>query len=134
MSHRRKMNRLRTRFEGSAPILKVTDMSVSLRYYVEVLGFKNADWGTDDFTSVNRDSAGIYLCRGGQGQPRTWVWIGVGDVEALYEEYQASGAKIRHPPANYPWALEMKVHDPDGHVLRFGSEPKSDLPFAAWSD
>ena len=127
-------NGLRTRFEGSAPILKVTDMSISLRYYVEVLGFQNADWGTDDFTSVNRDGAGIYLCRGGQGQPGTWVWIGVEDVEALYEEYQASGAKIRHPPANYPWALEMKVHDPDGHVLRFGSEPKSDLPFAAWSD
>ena len=114
-------NGLRTRFEGSAPILRVANMSASLRYYVEVLGFQNADWGTDDFTSVNRDGAGIYLCRGGQGQPGTWVWIGVEDVQALYEEYQASGAKIRHPPA-------------DGHVLRFGSEPKADLPFAAWSD
>jgi len=127
-------NGIRTRFEGSAPILKVADMSVSLRYYVEVLGFQSADWSTDEFTSVNRDDAGIYLCRGGQGQPGTWVWIGVEDVEALYVEYQASGARIRHPPANYPWALEMKVNDPDGHVLRFGSEPKSDQPFAAWRD
>jgi predicted enzyme related to lactoylglutathione lyase len=123
-----------TRFENSAPILKVADMSVSVRYYVEVLGFKNADWGSDDFTSVNRDRAGIYLCRGGQGQAGTWAWIGVDDVEALYEEYQASGAKIRHAPRNYPWALEMKVEDPDGHVLRFGSEPKAGLAFDAWSD
>jgi len=124
----------RTRFEGSTPILKVADMSVSLRYYVDVLGFENAAWGTDDFTSVNRDRAGIYLCRGGQGQPGTWVWIGVEDVEALYEEYKASGARIHHPPANYPWAMEMKVEDPDGHILRFGSEPRTDLPFAGWSD
>jgi predicted enzyme related to lactoylglutathione lyase len=126
--------RPRTRFEGSAPILRVTDMSVSLRYYVDVLGFRNADWGTDDFTNVRRDSAGIYLCRRGQGQAGTWVWIGVEDVEVLYEEYKASGARIRHPPANYPWAYEMKVEDPDGHVLRFGSEPRADLPFAAWSE
>jgi predicted enzyme related to lactoylglutathione lyase len=126
-------NELRTRFECSAPILKITDMSVSLRYYVDVLGFKNADWGTDDFTSVNRDRAGIYLCRGGQGHVGTWVWIGVEDVEVLHEEYKASGATIRHPPQNYPWAYEMKVDNPDGHVLRFGSEPRQDLPFVAFT-
>jgi catechol 2,3-dioxygenase-like lactoylglutathione lyase family enzyme len=118
-----------TRFENSAPILRVADMSVSVRYYVDMLGFNNADWGNDDFTSVNRDAAGIYLCRGGQGHPGTWVWVGVEDVEALYEEYKAKGTKIRHPPQNYSWALEMKVEDPDGHVLRFGSEPKDDQPF-----
>lgn len=122
-----------TRFENSAPILRVADMSVSVRYYVDVLGFKNAEWGNDDFTSLNRDSAGIYLCRGGQGHPGTWIWIGVEDVEALYEEYKASGAKIRNPPQNHPWALEMKVGDPDGHVLRFGSEPRTDKPFVSWS-
>jgi predicted enzyme related to lactoylglutathione lyase len=122
-----------TRFEGSTPILNVADMTVSLRYYVDVLGFKNADWGSEEFTCVNRDRAGIYLCRGGQGQPGTWVWIGVEDVEALHEEYKASGAKIRHPPQNYPWALEMKVDDPDGHVLRFGSDSKADMPFDAFS-
>jgi predicted enzyme related to lactoylglutathione lyase len=122
-----------TRFECSAPILKVANMMVSVRYYVDVLGFQNADWGSTDFTHVQRDSAGIYLCRAGQGQAGTWVWIGVEDVEALHEEYKASGARIRHPPQNYAWAYEMKVEDPDGHVLRFGSEPRADLPIVAWS-
>ena len=123
----------RTRFEGSTPILLVTDMAASLRYFIDVLGFRNAEWGNDDFTCVNRDRAGLYLCRGGQGQPGTWVWIGVEDVEALHEEYKASGAKIRHPPQNYPWALEMKVDDPDGHVLRFGSDRKAGVPFETFS-
>jgi hypothetical protein len=82
---------------------------------------------------VNRDTAGIYLCKGGQGQPGTWVWIGVDDVDVLYQEYLTSGAKIRLQPNNYPWAYEMHVEDPDGHVLRFGAEPKKDKPFAVAS-
>jgi predicted enzyme related to lactoylglutathione lyase len=116
----------RTRFECANPILSVADMARSLRYYVEVLGFTNAEWGSDDFTCVTRDGAGIYLSEGDQGQPGTWVWIGVGDVESLHEEYKAKGATILHPPENFPWACEMKVGDPDGHVLRFGSDPKEE--------
>lgn len=121
----------RTRFERADPILSVADMSTSLRYYVDVLGFENADWGSSEFTCVTRDNASIYLSQGGQGGPGTWVWIGVEDVDVLYAEYTTSGATIRHPPRNYPWAYEMKVEDPDGHVLRFGSDPKSDLPFSS---
>jgi predicted enzyme related to lactoylglutathione lyase len=112
------------------PILRVENMAAALRFYVDILGFQNAEWGTDDFTSINRDSQGIYLCRGGQGQGRAWVWIGVEDVEPLYEEYKARGVKILLPPTNFPWALEIQIEDPDGNVLRIGSEPKTDRPFA----
>lgn len=114
----------RVRFEGSQPILRVENMGDSLRFYVDVLGFENVDWGTDDFTSVSRDQAAIYLCRGGQGRGGAWVWIGVEDVEKLHEQYKALGVTIRLPPTNFPWALEMQVEDPDGNVLRFGSEPR----------
>ena len=125
------MTTSKTEFENATPILSVNDMHVSVRYYVETLGFTNADWGNDFFTSVNRDRAGIYLCQGGQGRPGTWVWIGVEDAATLYEEYKAGGAKILRPPQNYPWAFEMHVEDPDGHVLRFGSEPRTDMPVIA---
>ncbi len=113
----------RTNFECANPILNVRNMARSVRYYVEVLGFSNAEWGGDEFTCITRDNAGIYLCEGDQGQPGTWVWVGVGDVDALYKEYQATGATILHPPENHSWAREIKVEDPDGHVLRFGSDP-----------
>jgi predicted enzyme related to lactoylglutathione lyase len=113
-----------TRFECITPILRVENMQASLRFYVHALGFENASWGNDDFTSVTRDGTGIYLCRGGQGQGRAWIWIGVDDVEKLHQEYQTLGLKIRLPPTNYPWALEMQVEDPDGNVLRLGSGPK----------
>ncbi len=111
-------------FEGSQPILRVENMKVALRFYERTLGFANASWGTDDFTSVTRDQAAIYLCQGGQGRGRAWVWIGAEDVEKLHEEFKASGVKVRLPPTNFPWAVEMQIEDPDGNVLRLGSEPK----------
>ena len=64
-----------------------------------------------------------------RGRPGTWVWLGVEDVGSLHEEYTQTGAAILHAPLNYPWAYEMKVQDPDGHVLRFGFEPREDLPY-----
>lgn len=121
-------HRPRTRFEHATPILSVRDLARSVGYYVDVLGFTNAEWGNDDFTLVTRDTAGIYLCHGDQGNPGTWAWIGVEDVAALHAEYVASGATIMEAPRNFPWAYEMKITDPDGHVLRFGSEPRTDMP------
>jgi catechol 2,3-dioxygenase-like lactoylglutathione lyase family enzyme len=111
------------RFECCQPILRVENMQASVAYYVNVLGFHEADWGTNDFTTVSRDGARLYLCRGAQGDGGAWVWIGVDDAAKLYEEYRASGARIRLPPTNYAWALEIQVEDPDGNVLRLGSEP-----------
>src|ERR1044072_2820171 len=112
------------RVENVAPILYVKDMSRSLSFYVDVLGFKNADWGDDNFTSINRDNTGLYLCKGGQGNPGTWVWIGFdGDIFSLHEELKQKGVTIRQPPINHPWALEMHIEDPDGHVLRLGTDP-----------
>ena len=112
------------RFEGGQPILRVEDMKASLHFYVDQLGFRNADWGDENFTGINRDKVAIYLCRGGQGRGGAWMWIGVEDAEKLHEELQARGVAIRMPPTNYSWALEFHVEDPDGNVLRFGSEPK----------
>lgn len=111
--------------EGIQPILRVEDMHASLRFYVDILGFTNASWGTDEFTSVNHHNGAIYLSRGDQGRGGAWVWIGVDDVEALHRQLTARGIPIRPEPTNYSWALEMQVEDPDGNVLRLGSEPKA---------
>ena len=119
------------RIENSTPILSVKNMSISRQFYRETLGFKEADWGTEEFTSFSRDNAGIYLCRGNQGNPGTWIWIGFdGDIFALYEELKLKNVKILQPPTNYYWAMEMRIEDPDGHILRFGTDLNDQEPFA----
>jgi len=112
------------RFEGSTPILRVENMPVALAFYISKLGFKNVEWGNDEFTSISRDRACLFLCVGDQGRGAAWVWIGVEDAEKLHEELKARGVKIRMPPTNFPWALELHVEDPDSNVLRLGSDPK----------
>ena len=120
-------------FEGVCPILRVQNVSASIDYYVHKLGFK-IDWQTPIFASVSRGPCHIFLSEGDQGHPGSWVWIGVEDAEALFNEYRSSGAKVRHPPTNYEWAYEMQVEDLDGNILRLGSEPKPDQPVGEWLD
>ncbi len=120
-------------FEGVTPILRVKSLSVSIDYYVTKLGFK-LDWQAPYFASVSRGKCHIFLSQGDQGNPGSWVWIGVEDAGALFAEYRAKGVQVRHPPTNYSWAYEMQVPDPDGNILRFGSEPKSDQPEGEWLD
>jgi predicted enzyme related to lactoylglutathione lyase len=119
----------RKQIECVAPILSVADIAISTNYYLGSLGFKT-DWEYRDgdfaISGISRDGHTIYLCEGPQGHPGTWVWIGVEDVDRLFEEFTANGALILKPPTNYPWAREMHVTDPDRHVLRIGSEPLED--------
>jgi catechol 2,3-dioxygenase-like lactoylglutathione lyase family enzyme len=112
-------------FEGVIPILNVSNFATSMDYYVNKLGFtKKWDWGAPPtFGCVKRGKVEIFFCEGGQGHAGMWMSIFLGDVDALFEEYKASGAVIRMPPANMPWGTrEMNVEDPDGHRFRMGSE------------
>ena len=125
-------------FGGVTPVLCVRDLKASLDYYTRALGFK-INWGYPDgaeifFASVSRGKCCLLLSEGDQGHPGSWVWIDGKDVEALFEEFKASGAQIRNPPTNYSWALEMQIEDPDGNVLRFGSDPRKDEPDGPWLD
>ena len=59
------------------PILCVSDVEASIRYYVEKLGFAvTFSWGEDDgpvtFAGVQRDGFEVMLCRDGQGHPGAW--------------------------------------------------------------
>ena len=109
--------------ENVTPILRVEDLEASRRYYTQTLGF-SLDWDADGMISVSRDGKSIMLCKGEQGHSGTWLWIGVEDADVFYSEFLARGAHIRSPPENFSWAYEFEVEDPDGHVLRIGSEPK----------
>ncbi|MBL9169019.1 MAG: ankyrin repeat domain-containing protein [Verrucomicrobiales bacterium] len=118
-------------FHAAVPILRIRRHALSLDFFTRVLGFK-VDWNVSGMASVSRGCCSLMLCDDAQGHPRTWVWIGVDDAEALHGEFVSRHATIRLPPTNYPWAFEFHLEDPDGHILRFGSEPREDRPFSPW--
>jgi catechol 2,3-dioxygenase-like lactoylglutathione lyase family enzyme len=121
-------------FEGTTPILRVASVSASIEYYVNALGFTVA-WQTDNFACVRRDRrCSLFLSEGDQGNFGTWVWIGVTDADALYQELLEKGARVRHRPTNYAWAYEMQVEDLDGNVLRMGSDSKDGETENEWLD
>ena len=121
-------------FEGVTPILRVTDFEASVAHYVDVLGFV-LEWRDGRFGSVRRGGASLMLSEASQGCAGTWVYFGVSDADALHDELRARGARIRHPPTNYPWgSRELHVFDPDGHVLRLGSDAAPGEPPGEWLD
>ena len=121
-------------FGGVTPILRVADLETSLDYYVRALGFA-IQWRDGGFAAVRRGDASVMLCEGDQGHRGTWLWLAVSDADALHEELRARGASIRHPPTNYPWgSRELQVSDPDGHVLRMGSDALPGEPIGEWLD
>jgi catechol 2,3-dioxygenase-like lactoylglutathione lyase family enzyme len=122
--------KLPIRLEGIHPILAVRDISESKKFYVDLLEFEEEPWGDDTFTSIRRDNTGIYLCKGYQGNSGTWLWVGFdGDILILHDFLVKNGVEIKLPPTNFSWAFEMHVVDPDGHVLRFGTDPDPSRPF-----
>ena len=128
------VDRTAVTFGGVTPILRVADIDASFSYYVNVLGFA-LQWQDGRFGCVSRGKTSIMLCEGDQGQPGCWIYVGISDADALYAEYVASGARIRHPPRNFPWgARELHVFDPDGHVLRLGSDALEGDPPGEWLD
>jgi catechol 2,3-dioxygenase-like lactoylglutathione lyase family enzyme len=124
-----KTARARMRVERIDPILSVRSLQASLRFYEDVLGF-DLDWQAGGAASVSRDDHAIMMIEGKQGHAGTWIWIGVEDIEPLHRDLMGKGVKLMLEPTNFSWAYELRVQDPDGHVLRFGAEPKSGRPFA----
>jgi uncharacterized glyoxalase superfamily protein PhnB len=125
-------------FGGVTPVLRVASVVASIDYYTRALGFhvnfKFPNESAPFFASVSRGRCDLFLSEGDQGNPGSWVWIDGVEVEKVYEELLSSGAKIRNPPTNYEWALEMQVEDLDGNVLRIGSDPKKNEPIGDWLD
>jgi predicted lactoylglutathione lyase len=125
---------LKNSFGSATPVFRVRDVDASVTYYLSALGFELRWRAGDGFACVARENCSIFLTSDNQSQPRMWIWIGVQDVRALHTQYLASGAKIRNPPNNFEWALEMQVEDLDGNVLRIGSDPDKEQPLGTWRD
>lgn len=109
--------------ESISPILSVADMQRSLHFYVDLMGFENADWGDENFTGVTRDGCTILL-RKADDPTCGRIYISVENAREMHEHLAPKGVTILMEPTNKPYALEVTIEDPDGNILRIGSEPE----------
>ena len=123
------------------PILNVSDIHESFRWF-EKLGWKKGwDWGDPPtFGGVCSGACEIFLClngQGGRGKSRSkttggggddadrgvWMSIWVDDVDAIHRRCLEQGLEVTWPPTDEPWGVrEMHVRHPDGHVFRISRE------------
>jgi catechol 2,3-dioxygenase-like lactoylglutathione lyase family enzyme len=128
---------------GCRPNLLVRDLNASLRFYAEALGFL-VGWQWSDRQSrflpdgervapgepgtalVGRDQAQIMLTQvPGAGITRLHLDVSTStQVDLLFTEWSAQGVPIAEPPTLRAWGMyEMRLHDPDGHMLRVSAPP-----------
>jgi predicted enzyme related to lactoylglutathione lyase len=122
---------------GVSPVLLVADMDRSVRFYRDALGFECEVYGDPpDFAVASRDAAVILLALAAsperlvphwQIRDKTWnAYIRVDDVDAIYAEVQARGARIDYTIYDAPHGFrEFGVQDPDGYDIAFG-QPLND--------
>ena len=117
---------------GLAPQFLVDDLSISIAYYCDRLGFANDFVYESFYASVSRDGFSIHL----KCAPKTVadrvhrkqnehldIYIGVRGIDALFEELKTKGALITRQLEQRPWSCkDFYVEDPDGYILCFSEE------------
>lgn len=127
------------RAEGLTPILNVSDIEQSFRWFEKLGWTRSLEWGDPmDFGSVRSGDHEIFLCLDGQGgrgkgtQTATfgtadnesmdkgvWMSVWVNDVDEVYRECVDHQIEVTFKPTDLPWKVrEMHIRHPDGHVFR----------------
>jgi catechol 2,3-dioxygenase-like lactoylglutathione lyase family enzyme len=125
------------------------DVERSARFYTEVLG------GTVVFgpvpTNVALANSFIVINTGGgptDDKPTvtletppdpdrlsSFLNIRVTDIQAVYEEWSAKGARFLTPPKQHAYETRCYIRDPDGYIIEVGqtSDPHGDWLPTDWS-
>ena len=104
-----------------APRSLVRDMEQALAFYGQ-LGFVTT-YHDEGFAIVERDGVALHFNASDDEEPpndHLLGWIGVTNIEALYQQYVPTGA-IQSPLTSQPWGMkEFFLCDPFRNLLLFG--------------
>ena len=115
-----------------APQFFSTDISRTLAYYKEKLGFECVGTWQDPpvYAIVARDQHAIHFrcAEPPTANPDKYVdelldaYLSIEDADGLYAEYAALGVEFTRELGNTPWnSREFVVKDCDGRLLAFGT-------------
>jgi uncharacterized glyoxalase superfamily protein PhnB len=117
-----------------APQFFTTDLSATLAYYRDTLGFACLGTWHDPpvYAIVARDDHRIHFRVADPPTPSPDkyadelldAYLLVADADALYAEYAARGVEFTRALGDTPWrSREFVVKDCDGRLLAFGANP-----------
>jgi len=114
-----------------APELPAANLPAALEYYEQKLGFRVAmRMPANDYAIVERDGVAIHLFQdmseenGDVRHSPVGVHVFTPDLDALYIEYQQSGAHLTQGIERKPWGnRDFRLHDLSGNELKF-TEPQ----------
>ncbi len=117
-------------FSHFASILPVSDITSSINFYQEKLGFKvTFTWNNPvDYAVLKRgENVSIHFTkRHHQTIPtptNTSLYIFVKDADAVFAEYKSKGVAFQTPISNRDYGMrDFDIKDPDGHILTFRKE------------
>ena len=116
-------------FPAAVPEVPAANVDAAIAYYVNNLGFTH-DWGGEEgggIAGISRGDCRLFVTNpdfhkiyGNGGSVLFWLNVNSKpEVEQLFAEWKAAGAKIVSEPADKPWKLrEFIAADLDGNLIR----------------
>jgi len=115
------------RIKGPIPVLYVTDIEESLRFYCDVLGFRCTN-RLDGWASLQRDEAEIMLSLPNEHLPfekpifTGSLYFHADNVDSLWQQLRDK-ATIVYPIEDFDYGMrEFAIRDENGYILQFGQE------------
>lgn len=124
------------------------DVERSARFYTEVLGGRVVF--SPQPTYVELANSWIIINSGGgptddkptvtleaprdRDRVSSFLNIRVKDIQAVYTEWSARGARFLTPPKHHQYEIRCYIRDPDGHLIEVGqtTDPEGDWRPAHW--
>src|SRR5687768_10474036 len=118
-----------TRFENIMPEMPVRNLSASVEFYTNVLGFRLEHLHGDEYAVMRREGGRLGLKRSEPDVPPGTgrLYAFVSGIEAFFASVsarvEAAGGRVIEPLARRPYGLQdFTLHDPDGNRLAFGEQ------------
>lgn len=114
------------------PVLWTEDLSSTIDFYLEVLGFecshRNDDWG---WASLQKDDVALMIAKPNEHTPYEKIgftgslYFNTDNVDALWEKLKDK-AKVCYGIEDFFYGMrEFAVYDNNGYLLQFGQERES---------
>lgn len=123
-------------FSISVPVIGTSDVSTTVSYFEETLGFERQwSWGNPPvYVGVRAGRAMLYISsdpdlaaaiRDRKLAPDVFLWVN--NIESVYAQHCRNGADIAEELAERPWGVrQYTVREPNGYSLKIAELRGSD--------